>query len=264
MKIAVLYNPTQVQKDVIDFILKRIGDCGHAAELFSSADEINGDRLLVLGGDGTVLRAAKAAAQKEMPIVAVNYGTLGFLTEFNREETDQAVDFILSEAHSVLNRSMIDVVWNNRHWHCLNEVVLSRKVAVETSDKVIRFHVAIDRNAAGDYAADGMIVATPTGSIAYSLSAGGSILTPDCENFILTPICAFSLKSRPIVCSDNSEISFVVAENGAEVALHGDGEFLGTAQGGDVVYVRKSKMKARFLLRKQGEFFHRLINKING
>lgn len=264
MRIAILYRTEKVDEDVIRNIVKHIEARGHTATVFSTAEEVKGDRLLVLGGDGTVLRAAQKTAIENIPIVAVNYGTLGFLTEFDRNETTDAVDFILSDGHSVLERSMLEIRLGGQCWHCLNEIVLSRRVAVETTSKVIRFHVSIDGNAAGNYVADGIVVATPTGSTAYSLSAGGSILTPNCENFILTPVCALSLKSRPIVCSDRSEISFEIAETGADVALHGDGELLGIAHSGDIITIRKSNRKAHFLLRKQGEFFHRLINKING
>lgn len=264
MKISVLYNPTQVDEATAASIVKQVESRGHGVEVLTSAECVSGERLLVLGGDGTVLRAVRKAAERDIPIVAVNYGTLGFLTEFDRGETEQAVDFILSGQHSVLKRSMIEVELNGRTMHCLNEVVLSRGGTTENASKVVKFSVSINGNQAGRYLADGMVLATPTGSIAYSLSAGGSILTPDCENFILTPICAFSLKSRPIVCSDKSEIEFSFPEAGVTLMLHGDGDFLGIATHGDTVRVRKSSRSATFLLRKQGEFFRRLTDKING
>jgi len=263
MKIAVLYHAVQVDESIVSSIVEKINGSGNSAEVFLSADRVSGDRLLVLGGDGTVLHAAQKAAENDIPIVAVNYGTRGFLTEFNRGETEQAVDFILSDRHSVLRRSMIEVVFNGTCRHCLNEIVLSRHVAPQNAGKVVRFSVSVNGNEAGIFAADGMILATPTGSTAYSLSAGGSILAPDCNAFIVTPVCACASECRPVVCPDSDEFFFSTVE-GAELALYGDGDFLGIIGENDVLHVRKSPRSATFLLRNQGEFFRRLNNKIIG
>lgn len=170
--------------------------CGSGA--LSSPEEIEGvDCLLILGGDGTVLRASKPASLYQIPIVAVNYGTLGFLTEFKRGELDAAVDFILSGKHVVLKRTMLEVVFRGKSTHCLNELVLSRPVSPEADSRLVKICVRIDGKEAGIFSADGLILSTPTGSTAYSLSAGGSVMSPDCRTFELTPICAFSFGADP-------------------------------------------------------------------
>ena len=121
---------------------------------------------------------------------------------------------------------------------------------------------APQRQQSGDFVADGLIVATPTGSTAYSLSAGGSIATPDCGIFLLTPVCAFSLKSRPIICPDSSLLSFGISE-GDFLMAYGDGVFLGKVGAEDRITVKKADRSARFLTRDIRGFFARLTKKIN-
>ena len=139
MKVGVLYNRDRVSEGSFPAIAERFARGGAEAVLFSSPEEIEGvDCLLILGGDGTVLRASKPASLYQIPIVAVNYGTLGFLTEFKRGELDAAVDFILSGKHVVLKRTMLEVVFRGKSTHCLNELVLSRPVSPEADSRLVR------------------------------------------------------------------------------------------------------------------------------
>ena len=157
---------------------------------------------------------------------------------------------------------MLEVDLNGMRSHCLNELSMLRPVTEAGENRVIKISIAIDGSSAGEIVADGLIVTTPTGSTAYSLSAGGCIMTPDVESFLLTPVCAFSMRSRPIACSDRSAISFAV-EQGTELMLFGDGAFLGSAGAGDKLTVRKSERFATFLTRDKRGFFRRLTGKIN-
>ena len=145
MKVGVLYNRDRVSESSFPSIAARFSRSGAEAVLFSSPEDIGGvDCLLILGGDGTVLRASKPASRENIPIVAVNYGTLGFLTEFRREELDDAIDFILSDAHVVLKRTMLEVVFRGKSTHCLNELVLQRPVSAETDSRLVKICVRID------------------------------------------------------------------------------------------------------------------------
>lgn len=263
MKIGIYFNGQQVCSAVIARLMEKITAADSEALLFSSAEEIGAaDRLLVLGGDGTILHSAQRASELNIPILGVNYGTRGFLTEFEREETDRAVDFVLKTDCDSVRHSMLEVNFNGIVRHYLNEFVMMRN-AFGTVDKAVKIALDIDGNFAGEFVADGLIVSTPTGSTAYSLSAGGSIMTPDCETFMLTPVCAFSLRSRPIVCPDKSELKLSITEKGAALILHGDGSYLGEARQGDVISLRKSNRYATFLTKDKSEFFRRLTKKIN-
>ncbi len=265
MKVGVLYNRDRVSEGSFPAIAERFARGGAEAVLFSSPEEIEGvDCLLILGGDGTVLRASKPASLYQIPIVAVNYGTLGFLTEFKRGELDAAVDFILSGKHVVLKRTMLEVVFRGKSTHCLNELVLSRPVSPEADSRLVKICVRIDGKEAGIFSADGLILSTPTGSTAYSLSAGGSVMSPDCRTFELTPICAFSLRSRPIVCSDGSTLRFTAEGHGGGLLLHGDGVFLGELDRGEELVVRRSERVATFWVKDEGDTFRRLTEIING
>lgn len=258
MKVGIFYHTKKVAPQAARAFATRFED----AVLFSSEEEIGGvDRLVVLGGDGAVLRAARRASALGIPLVGVNFGTLGFLTEFSKEEADEAAALV-SDAHcDVIRRAMLEAEVCGKTAHLLNELALMRRIAPDSEESVIRILAAIDGKQAGEFVADGLIVATPTGSTAYSLSAGGSVLTPDSENFLLTPVNAFSMRSRPIVCSDKSELAFSFPGNGA-VVVHGDGEFLGEIGRGETVKVRRSSRAALFLTRDKTDFFRRLTEKI--
>ena len=158
---------------------------------------------LVLGGDGTVLSAARQTAPIGVPILTINTGHLGFLAEAYLKDLDRVLDQVVAQQWSVEERTMLVVTvmrGEQRRWEllCLNEMALHR----EPLTSMCHFEVAIGRHAPVDIAADGVILSTPTGSTAYSLSAGGPVITPDCPVLQLTPIAAHSLASRALVFSD--------------------------------------------------------------
>lgn len=262
MKAGIFYHEKKVPGEVIAQLVAAFAARGIDVVLFSSEEEIGGvDRLLVLGGDGAMLRAARKSAEAGIPLVGVNYGHLGFLTAFERGEEARAVRLLADEHAECLSRAMLEAEFRGERVHCLNELAFMRRIAPDSKDGVVHLRVTIDGSPAGEFLSDGLIVSTPTGSTAYSLSAGGCILTPDCEAFLLTPVNAFSLRSRPIACSDRSVLSFTFPEG--TIVLHGDGKFLGEAGKEDVVTVKKSTRKAIFLAEQKSDFFRRLTEKIN-
>lgn len=262
MKLGIYYNANQVEATTAQNLAGEIARRGGDAVIFSYLEEIgNVDRLIVLGGDGTVLRAAKRAAVLHIPIVGVNFGRLGFLTEFGRTETDKAAELALTADCSVVHRSMLKAELNGNEHYCLNEISMLRPVTELHDNRVARISVMIDGSRAGDFAADGLVVATPTGSTAYSLSAGGSIMTPDCKTFLLTPVCAFSLRSRPIVYPDSSTLSFGFTED--KLMLYGDGVYLGQVDRDSMLRVSKAERSVAFLTADPNGYFRRLTEKIN-
>lgn len=263
MNIGIYFNEMQVAEEIALGLADKIFKAGGQAYLCTDAEKIaDADRVIVLGGDGTILRAARACSRNNIPLVGVNYGKIGFLTEFERGDEEKAIALALNDKCTVLHRTMLEVDLNGEKTHCLNELVLHHAVTEHGGNHLSKIAVRIDGNKAGEFIADGLIVATPTGSTAYSLSAGGNIMTPDCATFLLTPVCAFSLRSRPVAYSDESVLEFS-ALGSAPLMLYGDGIFLGKACAGDKITVRKSERYASFLTVDKGGFFRRLTEKIN-
>ncbi len=263
MKVGITYSDLQVDGAAPTAYRDAILRAGGEAVVFCMDEPFpDVDRLIVLGGDGAVLHAAMRASERGIPLFAVNYGHIGFLTEFERDEPDRAVALALSEKPDCIVRSLLEVDLGGNKTLCLNELSLLHPVSGGEDIRTGKLCVKIDGSSAGDFTADGVIVATPTGSTAYSLSAGGSIVTPDCPAFLLTPVNAFSLKSRPIVYPDSSELSFSTT-GGDTFLAYGDGHFLGTFSMGKTLTVKKSQRKVIFLTQSRHEFFRRLTRKIN-
>ncbi len=263
MNLGIYYNGEQVEIAVAKRLAERAAASGGKARLCTRTEDFaQFDRIIVLGGDGTVLRAARESSRLGIPIVGVNFGRLGFLTEFERADAEKAISLALDEGCPVLGRTMLEATLNGVSSHCLNEISLMRAVSERDGNRIAKISVTIDGSRAGEFAADGLIVATPTGSTAYSLSAGGCILTPDCASFLLTPVCAFSMRSRPIAYSDGSVLEFSHGE-GSPLLLYGDGIFLGKVGKNDKFTVKKSARCALFLTAEKGGFFRRYTEKIN-
>lgn len=263
MKIGIFYHEDKVEKKVLEELVAALREKGAECLLFRREEEIdNVDRLIVLGGDGTILHAARRVSALGIPLVGMNFGTLGFLTEFESNDLEGLIKLILNESCAMLHRSMLEVSFRGKNFYCLNELSIMRRRYLTQKDGVVHISVNIDDCPAGEFVSDGLIVATPTGSTAYSLSAGGSIFTPDCEVFLLTPVCAFSLRSRPIACSDKSTLHISFHE-GNTLVLHGDGIYLGEVGTDDIITVRKANKNATFLVKEKNDFFRRLTKKIN-
>ncbi len=263
MNIGIFYNRNQVKKEIAEKLASDVRSAGGNATVFSDLNQIKEiERLVVLGGDGTMLHAARRASELNLSLVGINYGHLGFLTEFERGEEERAVRLVLDQTCPLLERALLEVELNGEKTFCLNEVTFLRGVGENCDNKAVKFSVTIDGSAAGIFNADGLVVATPTGSTAYSLSAGGSIMMPECGTFQLTPMCAFSLRSRPIAYPDYYELQIFLPEK-SRVVLCGDGTYLGEAGEKDIIKVRKATRTAVFLTRNKHDCFQRITKKIN-
>lgn len=201
------------------------------------------DFLITFGGDGTLLRGARLLQGRETPILGVNLGRVGFLTSAARESLLTALDALTSGAHAierrlVLRASIVSATGAERSvTHALNDVVVHKGGVA----RVIRLRLYIGDEEVGPYSADGLIVATPTGSTAYSLSAGGPVVVPGVEALIVTPICAHTLAVRPLVVQGGSRVVIApIAPWADELLVSFDGQVGTTLTAGDTVHVRRA------------------------
>lgn len=230
---------------------------------FAEVDAIGGvDVLVVLGGDGTILKVAIEAGRRGIRVLGINAGNLGFLTEFEGDQVQEAVR-LLSGKYDTERRSVLEVVVNGNSFYALNEAVFQRRYEPEADDNVVAVCAEIDGKKVDEFVGDGIIISTPTGSTAYSLSAGGSILTPGIAAFILTPVCAHSLHNRPIVYADSSLLRVRLSERRAGVALYCDGKPVGDLHYGDKILLKKADFGVEFIKNKDSNFFDRLLFKLN-
>ncbi|MBV9181622.1 MAG: NAD(+)/NADH kinase [Acidobacteria bacterium] len=224
--------------------------------------ERNLEFVIVLGGDGTLLSAARAVARAGIPIVGVNLGALGFLTEVPLEELYSTLESITRGSSQLDIRAMVHCEVNRdgvtvATFDALNDVVVGKA----TIARLNHCDVYIDTVFVSRYQADSLIVSTPTGSTAYALAAGGPILMPDVEGFVVTPVSAHSLTHRPLVVRDSSRIEILVMTGQEEAYLSIDGQAGMPLQDGDRVHCRKSQYQVK-LLHTKGTFFDVLHSKL--
>ncbi|MFM2431700.1 MAG: hypothetical protein RLZZ511_2913 [Cyanobacteriota bacterium] len=217
---------------------------------------------IVLGGDGTVLSAFRQIAPQHIPLLAVNTGHLGFLTEVLAEDIEQAITAIIEGEYEIENRAMLMVqVYRDgtMMWEALglNEMVIHR----EPLTSMCHFEVEVDGFSRVDIAADGIIVSTPTGSTAYSLSAGGPVITPGIPVMHMIPICPHSLASRGLVFSNTKPVTIYPATS-ARLVLVVDGNAGCYVFPDDCVRIEKAPYPARFIRLKPGQFFDLLRDKL--
>ena len=216
----------------------------------------------MLGGDGTILDLTEFSSRNNVPIIGINAGKLGFLTEFERFETEQAVKMLVNNELKLDERLTLNIEVDDRSYIALNEVTIQRLFS-ENGGRVIGLNVDIDGNSVDKVIGDGIIVCTPTGSTGYSLSAGGAILAPGINAFSVTPISAHSLSNRPVIFSAESNCK-VCHNLGDNAVVLVDGKFICYLQRGKSVCVNKSDKIVKFLRRRDFNFFTLLSKKMVG
>lgn len=221
----------------------------------------NIDCLFVLGGDGTLLRAALYASRSRVPILGINLGRLGFLTETELADIDTALGCIINGGYNIEERLMLgcSIVNGGKERFAidaLNDIAVVKKDIART----IFIKIVINGVVADDMQCDGMLISTPTGSTAYSLSAGGPVISPKLDCMLVTPICAHSLHARVMVVSADDEIEIrPMPQNGA--VLVSDGTAQREIGSGETVIIKRSEYKASFIRFKENYFFSRLKSK---
>ncbi len=219
------------------------------------------DALVAVGGDGTILRAARLSAPRGLPVLSVNLCGFGFLAEVQPEELPQAMGRLLERTYAVEERMMLaSWVWRGDHVvHralALNDVVITKGGYA----RLMPIHAYVNHEHLATYLADGLIVATPTGSTAYSLSAGGPILSPTVRALVVTPICPHTLNARAVVLDPSDVATLAVAEGVEDVWLTVDGQVGVPLQAGDRVEVREAQERTR-LVRLRPSLFYDLLRR---
>jgi NAD+ kinase len=229
-----------------------------AAEIPSQAD-----LLVVLGGDGTLLSVARLVGDRRTPILGINLGSLGFLTEITRDEIVPVLTKLVAGELSVSERLRLDVVIRRageelaRH-RVLNDLVINKGALA----RIIDMEAWVDDAYLTTFKADGLIVATPTGSTAYNLAAGGPIISPALNCLVISPICPHMLTNRPIIVSDEALIRIEVKFQDEEVALTADGQVGMPLLGGDVVEIRRSVHPSLLVLSPTKDYYQILRTKL--
>src|SRR5690606_7039503 len=266
MKLGLVVHESR--RDVIEFA-RRFVDAAEEAGLVAVAEpEVAAmvdparlatgtpDVVVAVGGDGTMLAAVQVALAQNVPVFGFNLGTIGFLTEVEPEELDAAVEALVAERFEIVPRMSIQATLNGAAAQGLNDVVVEK---VDTL-RLIHLEVDIDGRRFMTYRADGLIVATPTGSTAYSFSAGGPLVDHSIESILLTPVAPHSLFGRTVVLSPDSRIEIRVArDRPARVTV--DKEPLGQAQFEDVVVITRAPNPVQFLRFRSRSFPHTLTEK---
>lgn len=266
MNVGIYFNKNYLSenKPIIDKLKNSFDGTDIACKIVYNYSDLEGlDILYVLGGDGTILTVASDCARLGIRILGINYGNLGFLTEFEPEKADEAISLVRDKKFVVEKRTMLEISCGDSTYFALNDLTVQRSTCGSNFTNTVNFKAEIDGITVDNYTADGIIVSTPTGSTAYSLSAGGSVLSPDIDAFIMTPICAHSLHSKPIVYNDNSRLEIIPLSKKARLNIIVDGKIVNEISAPTTLKIKKSGFFAEFLTCGDKNFFNRLLNKLN-
>ncbi len=276
-KIGIISKPGRPEpQEILEKLLPRLRQQGHEAYVdpdTASLMNIEGhtraeiaslvDAVIVLGGDGTMLSVSRLVAEKGIPILGVNLGTMGFITEINRDEIYQAVDAMLSDTCIIEERLMLSARIGREgekiaEYTVLNDVVINKGALA----RIIDLEAVINGVYVTTFKADGLIISTPTGSTAYSLSAGGPILYPTLNSIVLTPICSHTLTNRPIVLPDEFKVEITLKTLSEDVYLTLDGQVGFSLRKDDVIEINKSPFKTKLLIPCERDYFNVLRTKL--
>ncbi len=227
-------------------LMRLAEEAGCACETFDDAEALRSSEqppelLVVVGGDGSILRFASASAERGVPILGVNLGRIGFLTEVGRDGFLPALSRIQKGEHRIEERMMLSCRVNGtERANCLNDILVFKRSFSGT----VQVHIRCDDRSVGSVFCDGVIASTPTGSTAYNLSAGGPVVTQTLDAIVVTPVCSHTLHMRPAVSSADSVWTFCVRDKGFVAA---DGIKICQVTAEDCVVVTKSRLRARFV-----------------
>ncbi len=228
-------------------------------DIASDLEDMDVDMVVAVGGDGTVLRTQGIINQKKIPLFGINMGAVGFLTEIDPAETFTALEQVLAGKYFVDKRTQLRV-WHNKELHqALNEVV----IMTQKPAKMLHIEISVDDEVVEELRADGLIIATPSGSTAYSMSAGGPIVDPRVGAFIIVPICPFKLGARPTVVPNDSVIKVKFLREGKKAVAVIDGQFEEEINYMDEFIFKKAENYAYFV-RLSKNFYRRVREKLQG
>lgn len=257
----------QLTEEIVEFLIKKgietsldesvVENLDKYEDISCPLEEMDADIIIAVGGDGTILRTQSFISAKEIPLFGINMGTVGFLTEIDPKLVFKSIEQVLAGKYEVERRTQLQIKHNQKLHSALNEVVImTRKPA-----KMLHMEISVDDEVVEELRADGLIIATPSGSTAYSMSAGGPIVDPQVGAFIIVPICPFKLGSRPIVVPDNSQIKVKLLREGKKAMAVIDGQTEEEINHMDEIIFRKSENCAYFV-RLTKDFYRKVREKL--
>ncbi|MEQ8362192.1 MAG: NAD kinase [Cyclobacteriaceae bacterium] len=230
---------------------------------FELGDNLNRlDAFISLGGDGTLLDSVTYLGKNETPIMGINTGRMGFLSTISRDETEKAFEHLLNGTFQTDSRTVLSLESDKKLFNGLNFALNDFTIIKKDTSSMINIHVFVDNELLNSYWADGIIVSTPTGSTGYSLSCGGPLLYPRSESFVITPVSPHNLTARPIVISDNSEISFHIEGRSKKFLISLDSR-VEAIDGSVNLKVKKAKFKVQLIQMPGQHYFKTLRQKLN-
>lgn len=221
------------------------------------------DAVVVLGGDGTLLRAVQRLSNEETPVLGINLGSLGFLTEITTEEVEEALTALVAGSYAFSWRSLLTVRLERAGvtsvHEGLNDVTIAKATTVS---RIVEFTVSVGDNFVSNFRADGLIVSSPTGSTAYNLAAGGPILHPSLDAVVLTPICPHMLSNRPVVIPASAPVSIRVRSSASPVHVTVDGQWSREVTPVDELVVSKASRRLKLVTSATRDYFEVLRTKL--
>jgi NAD+ kinase len=249
----------------------KLAACGDSARLVAGAKALSPrdfiariDLLMAFGGDGTMLSAVRLLNGRDIPVLGVNLGSLGFMTSVAQADVGRAVRCAARGQFTTSRRSMVECSVKRKGqkaccYRALNDLVIDRG----SSLRVVTLNMAIDAEEVSSFVCDGLIVSTPTGSTGHSLSAGGPILHPESAAFVISLVCPHTLSTRPLVIADNKVITVDVARNAEDLMLSIDGQIGEPLKTRDQIEIRRSAAHVRFVHLPDYSYFSVLRHKLN-
>lgn len=243
--------------------LKSVGIDSLAYPLVEVSKELDAvDFVISIGGDGTLLDSVALIGSKEIPVLGLNTGRLGFLATVATDRIREAIDHLATGNFQLESRALISLQSNRRLFHGVNFALNEFTIHKRDTSSMITVHTYIDGKYLNSYWADGLIVSTPTGSTGYSLSCGGPLITPGAKNFVITPVSPHNLNVRPIIVSDESEISFEIEGRTEKFLISLDSR--STSIASDLkLSVKKERFSAKLVKLPSDHFFDTLRQKLN-
>ena len=253
----------QLFKPFYHFLVENLNSVPYYTSFFHSYTDFDKSNNFIfsVGGDGTFLHSVVEIRNFEIPVVGVNSGRLGFLADISEDQVQLALENIFNDNYSIIERTMLQVDWQGQRKMDFNFALNEMTVLKTDTSEMINISAYLDKELLNNYWADGLIIATPTGSTAYSLSVGGPILTPDSENFVITPLAPHNLTIRPLVVPDNYEIKLKVEGRGTHFLTSLDFRSV-PVDLNTVIKVKKADFKLKTLQLPELTFFNTLRNKL--
>ena len=244
-----------LDRELYDFMASELN--AYSGVTAIDSENFSANFALSIGGDGTLLKTAWRVTKKNIPILGINFGRLGFLTDVSSENIENAIDELLEGKMQIEERSVIQLQIGKTLEYALNEVAIQKR----DDSSLIHIHAEVNGEFLNTYRADGLIVATPTGSTAYSMSVGGPIVVPQANNFIISPVAPHSLTVRPLVIPDNWTVSLQVESRNGSFLVACDG-YSQMYEQPDKIQISKAPYSIKLVKQSGHTFFNTLKNKL--